>query len=62
MSDNNEIKETGGGEEKKKKEWLAESRSFTAWKPLCSVMLAVPLWNLPEETGRELGEWGCYGN
>lgn len=56
MSDNNEIKGEGG------EEWLAESRSFTAWKPLCSVMLAVPLWNLPEETGRELGEWGCYGN
>lgn len=25
-------------------------------------MLPVPLWNLPEETDRGLGEWGCYGN
>lgn len=56
MSSNNEIKR-GGGEE-----WLAESRSFTAWKPLCGVMLAVPLCNLAEETGRGPGEWGCHGN
>lgn len=46
----------------KEEEWLAESPSFTAWKPLCSVTLPVPLWNLPEETDRGLGEWGCYGN
>ena len=61
-------KKRRGGLKKKKEdeeedeEWLAESPSFTAWKPLCSAMLPVPLWNLPEETDRGLGEWGCYGN
>ena len=49
-------------DEEEDEEWLAESPSFTAWKPLCSAMLPVPLWNLPEETDRGLGEWGCYGN
>ncbi|KFO38198.1 hypothetical protein H920_00399 [Fukomys damarensis] len=45
-------KERGGF---KRDEQLAESPPFTAWKPLCGVMLPVPLWNLPEETDTGLG-------
>ena len=48
-------KKRRGGLKKKDEEWFAESPSLTAWKPLCSAMLPVPLWNRPEERTEGLG-------